>query len=589
MFGFFLWSQGIHAASPEVERVSFDSFWQSSQLGPDRLYLFCEDGDTQIVERSGCVLYALGTLVIGRTWGKRALTRIAEQLLSGRDLGQIMREARGQYCLVARWRDMVFIVTDWMASFPIYRVRKGSSIQITNVLPTLLRHNKITLDRQGLAEYLSFSYCLRGTCFQGIELLEQGTIHQMGKEYVKRPYREDFSNLDFEKCTNLDEASRRVETQFIENISFLADGGKPFLDITGGFDGRFTCTLLRSLGVDFATGICGEQVPREAHIARTVAQKLGVEFRDDFRIHDLELFRETVRTHKRIASGVPIPFHSSELIHYYERIKQNHPIHCTGFGGSQTFFSWIRNLGFLSSKVNISALSDKLFPYLDIFPETTMTRRQFQSCVGQKIQALLDQIGSDCFTHVSNYLGLFIFNKWYHGCLINTHNCILPIYSPYLEANLFRLLTETAFPLKRHHRLQKAILTRRNPEVSLVMTTHGYTANLEVADFWAGLKRTARDTMRRVIYQSRFLRNCRWWLDQKANRGKPRPRIADTDRQSWVREVLERFDGDTAIYEVVDRKKVQAALSGGAAGYILLAKLAYLEDMIRDHGVRTGA
>jgi hypothetical protein len=341
--------------------------------------------------------------------------------------------------------------------------------------------------------------------------------------------------------------------------------------------------------VDFSTGICGEQIPRETHIARTVARKLGVEIRDDFRIRDPELFSETVRAHKRIASGVPILFHSSELIHYYERIKQNHPIHCTGFGGSQTFFSWIGNLGFLSPRVSIPALSDKLLRYLDIFPERIMTRREFQSCVGQKVQALLDQIGSDRFTHVSNYLGVFIFNKWYHGCLINTHNCILPIYTPYLEANLFRLLMETAFSLKRRHRLQKAILTRRNPEVSLVMTTHGYTANLDAGDFWGGLKRTTRDTMRRVIYQSRFLRNYRRWLDQKAQHGKPRRTIADTDRVSWVQEVLARFDGDTAIYEVVDRKKVQAALSGGAAGHILLAKLAYLEDTIRDHGVRTGA
>jgi len=569
---------------PELVLSMFACIDNSEISEKESLHIF-DDSRSKVVQNKGYTLFNIGTLIYKHRWRRKALELIIEQLSSGKSIEDIMLDTKGQFCLVVHSADDLFIITDKLGSFPVYYFEDEDTIQITNILLLLAKKNNVSINHQAFAEYISFDYCLNSTLFNEIEPLNMGTIYQFGRERRVYTYDEVFDDIQFNKYADLAEVANEARETLVNNLSFLTSDDRIFVDLTGGFDTRTMATILNSMGTAFDCGICGEQVHKESKIAARVAQILGVKLLEDIKITDRRLFRVILDQHFTITTGVPMLYHSSELINYYQYIEREYDIHLTGFGGTELTIRTLPKLNLFSSKINKNSLFQKYrYWYPDIFINEFITEGMYRTHLTEKIDRLLQTIGSEFHAETANFLRLSTFTKCYAGCLIGTHNIILPFYSPFLEANYVRLMLQTSYDLKEYHNIQRAILTELNPMVSSIVTPHGYSAHTgskrDIPAF-----RKCRDSVknlaRQIIYQF-SLCGAMKWSQNVAAKIRPRDAIAEVQRAFWVNEVDEAWSSDLEIFVILDRNKFKKHLARESYATKLKAKMLFLNRVITE-------
>jgi len=179
VIGFYFTIQKNSCGDVELRSESFDSFTRINTLSKNSLYLF-SDQDASKEHFNGYAFYVIGTLVYKKQWNRKALRLISGDLANGLTVEDIALNSKGQYCLIIHSPENVFIVTDKLGSFPIYKYEKNSSLQISNMLPLLAKRNNVTLAFQELAEFISLPdpFCYSATLFKEIQYLRGGTIYQ---------------------------------------------------------------------------------------------------------------------------------------------------------------------------------------------------------------------------------------------------------------------------------------------------------------------------------------------------------------------------------------------------------------------------
>jgi hypothetical protein len=257
-----------------------------------------------------------------------------------------------------------------------------------------------------------------------------------------------------------------------------------------------------------------------------------------------------------------------------------------GFGGTELLTDEIRHLRLLSSSTDVRRLLERYFKYSDIYRDEVMTEDHYYNSLKEGIEELLARIGSDRFLDVATYLRFSTFSRYYHGTLMAAHNCILPCYSPYFEANFAKLMFETSYGLKHNHCIQRIILSELNPSVSLIMTSHGYSAHWDGDEDFNILRRAGRGLKHlsvRLIYQFRFLRKTKDSLHDQLSRIWRPTMMAEIDRRFWVRVVKDSYLDDMRIFDVIDRDKFKNTLNRRSDRKKLLAKVVYLNRLIEEY------
>ena len=564
--------------------LPYDLLTEKSDCQQQGLYVF-EDDHHQFVTSNGYTLYNIGTLVYKNTWRKKGLGLIIDDLDNGKSIQEIMSDARGQFCLIMHTTENTYVITDKLGSFPVYVFEDENTVQISNIVSPLAKSNRVSANYQAFVEYLSFNYCFDCTFFNEIERLTMGTIYQFGVERKTQVYSNMFEGICFNKYADLCEVAGIAKKTLSQNLSFLNSNDKIFMDITGGFDTRTVATILRGMDMCFEAGTCGEQVLRESELARRVAEALGTKFHSYINISDVLAFRHVLDRHFLIGTGVPIFYHSTELINYYERIRQGFDIHITGFGGTELTTQDLPRLDIFSSKVNMKRLLRRLFGYKDIFVDSFYSKGQYYGCLARKIDTLLQKVGDRRHGEVANFLRLSIFNRYYHGCLIGTHNVLMPFYSPFLEADYIQLMMETPYHLKDYHKIQRSILTEIHPAVSSVMTSHGYNADINNSlanSMFYRCKNGVRKVSKQMVDQFGLTRS----LKSSVRRIKEPITIEEIQRSFWVNEVNDKWSDDMEVLELVDRKKLSGFLATGQEVQMLKASLLYLNKIIEEYKIR---
>jgi len=584
MIGFYLTLNKNTKTGIELLSWSYDSLTELSSPRRQGLYIF-EDQCRQMVAANGYTLFNIGTLIYKNAWREKALESIIYDLNDGEVIQRVMASTRGQFCLIVHTTDNVYIVTDKLGSFPVYIFENDKTIQISNILLLLPKNNDVSINHQALAEYLSFSYCFDCTFFNEIRSLKMATIYRFGTERKIQVYDDIFSDVHFDKYTNLREVAGIAKETLRHNLSFLSSDEKIFVDITGGFDSRTVATILRDMNISFETGICGEQILRESDLAKRVAESLGVKFHSDIKLRDINSFRQILEQHFKINTGVPTLYHSTELINYYEHIKQEFNIHITGFGGTELTKLTLPKLSFFSSKINKKSLIQKYdYTFKDIFVTAFLTKESYYDHLKRKIDNLLQTIGSDKHNEVANFLRLSTFTRFYAGSLIGTHNIIMPSYSPFLEGNYVRLMMETSYNLKDYHKIQRTILMELDSTVSSITTSHGY--NSRIGSRWRiGKFRRSKDSVksfsRRMIYQFGLFGTMKL-LEDVMSKIKPTTTVEESQRLFWVDEVDGNWSDDMEVFDLIDRNKLNKLLVSGQEGPKLKAKILYLNRIINE-------
>lgn len=559
-----------------LENISYDNFKQSGQKKDQTLFLF-EDEEQKMVERNGCVIYTIGTLVYRDSWGHSAINEIMNDLEKDNSINEILKLAHGQFCLVIFKNNKVIIITDKLATFPIYIYEDSSFFHISNILLNIVRNYPVTFNYQAVSEYLNFDYCFDKPFFNEIKLLDHGMIYYIDRNVKKERYYDFLYGIEFDKYTDLDEATEKSKSILLKNFRFIENDktDKIFIDLTGGLDTRLIASLLRSRGIEFQAGICGEQNINEEKIAKKISTIFGLDLFTSIKIEDKDVFEFYANKQFEISNGVPIYLHSTELLNYYQFIQDHFDIHISGFAGSQIFDNFLPQISFISKNIKPNNLIAKSFSYKDIFKNEILDEKNYNRNITTKIYGWLDRLGTRAHDHSANYFVTTTFSKFYHGSLLGLHNTILPVYVPYLEADLVRMLIECSIKLKHDRLLERSLITTFNEKISNIVTTHGYTSNVNSVRKESNAKKL-KDVLRAISYDFKLLNDASRLISKKI---KPTVNFAEIQRKFWIDEIQSQWTNDMNIFDFIDNKKLNIWLEKDNIGNQLKAKLLYLENL----------
>jgi hypothetical protein len=599
MNGFYITiNEADNTGGLQLQRIAFQSFCGLRELARNTIYLFDGVRGAQILEAQGCTLCAVGVLVYQQAWGRDALGKIMAELARGRDPQDLARSLRGQFILLWHSPRETILINDAFAAVPVYELRKNHEVQLSNVLSLLPRFNRVTWDVQSVAEFLGVDFCLEGTLFREVSRVGRAQVIQLNRVMQRASYGDPYSDLTFGKYRDVREVAELVIDALKENLSVFRHRDRIFADLTGGFDTRTVAVFLKHLNIPFSTGICGEQVLGEASLAAEVAEVLRVPFHPDFRIRDPNVFRRTVETHFSVAATVPLLYHSTELIHYYEKIQECFGIHVTGLAGTEIFTldHPIRKTNLLSPKADVRGIVERGFKYFDVLPDDVMTREKYYDGMEAKVGALLGGFPSNRFYDVVTYLALTTYISAHHCTLQGVHDCFIPLYTPFLERNMVRLLIQCAGPLKHEHQIQRTLISRLNREVSLIRTSHGYTAQSgfePMRDLTFRARRRLREVARQASYHNEFSRRLLRRVGEGIGSRSAWARygvreLADLDRRFWIEEVRSMDTANMEIMGMLDGAKLRQLWTDPRDCNALLAKVVYLERLTKAYRVSVG-
>jgi hypothetical protein len=587
MIGFYFTVQKDLSSVVKLQLESFDSFTKIPTPMKNRLYLF-DDPHASMESFNGYTFYIVGTLIYKKRWNRRALKLVADDLVNGLTVEDIALNSKGQFCLIIHSSENVFIITDKLGSFPIYKYEKNDSLRMSNMLPLLAKRNDVTLAFQELAEFISlpdpFNYIT--TFFKEVRHLRRATICQFPQKQTSRVsekvYCDMFDNIEYNKYRNLNKVAEMAGETLMENLSFLGPQDKIFADLTGGFDSRVSATILNHSNVKFVAGIMGKYIPRavygqtinEAKIAQKAAKALNVKFCNDFCIQSYEQFNNLVHEHYNIFNGVPQLYYSSDLIGYYENIKSNYDIHLTGMLGTQVMCRKNSLEGMTTdNRINVDGFIRKSFEYKSVISDKYITESQYYDNLHEKV---IETVGTSLCDDPFSLLMLLVFDtygRFHHGSAMGTHNCILPPYSPYIDADLLKVMFEASSSLKYFHNIQKHILAKFNSPAASVMTTHGYKASVSSE-----------------LFSKRFLRVKKVVKTIKNRSIEHLKCLLRTDREDsipkfWLRAVNENYFDNMKIFDIVDKVKLENVLwnSNDTSKNRLKAKIIYLNKIIEEY------
>lgn len=579
MIGFYFTIQKDLCGVVELQSGSFDSFTKISTLPKNSLYLF-SDRDATMEHLDDYTFYVIGTLIYKKQWNRKALKLISGDLANGLTVRDIALNSKGQYCLIIYGSEDVFIVTDKLGSFPVYKYEKNDSLQISNMLPLLAKRNDVTLAFQEMAEFVSSQdpFCYGATLFKEIQCLRGGAIYRFcqkqASEVSERVYYNMFDNITFNKYQDLNKVADMAIEILIENLSFLGPQDKIFADITGGFDTRVSATVLNYNNIKYAGGIVGERTADDVRFARKVAEKLNVKFSNDSHVQSYEQFESLVRKHYNISNGVPQLYYSSDLIGYYEDIKSNYNIHLTGMVGTQLMRRKHRLEGLTAGgRVNVDGFIRKSFAYKHVINDRYITESKYYDNLYEKATKTIGTAPCDDPFGLLMLLVLDTYGRYHHGSVIGTHNCLLPHYSPYIDADLLKVMFEASSSLKYDHNVQKQILAKLNSPAASVMTSHGYSASVSSGLFPERFLRTKKVVKTIKNIGSGYLKSC-----LRANSKDNAPKF-------WLQAVAENYSGDMKIFDIVDKVGLEGELqnSNDRDRNRLKAKIIYLNKIIEEY------
>jgi len=326
------------------------------------------------------------------------------------------------------------------------------------------------------------------------------------------------------------------------------------------------------------------KVSTELRIAEKVCEVLEVNHRHDFNITDYNYFLEVLKTQLAITAGVPIPFCNVDLINYFDQIKNDYTIHITGYAGTEGFTQEMKKLSLFSSKFDIKAQFGKRYHYLDIFNNDFITRNEFNNALTTKFQGWLKQIGTDKFEHAATYFSIFGCVKGWHGTLMNTQTCIIPVYAPFYDIDCIRTMLETDYKIKKWHKIQKQIINSLYPKVSPITTMYGYNADPEANNFRLTIKDDCKDLIRRFVHQSTTLVSLRQYLEKHLY---PAMDVNEYEETYCERYVNEQYSKNMKIFTFVDRSKIEKQINDMAKKrkQSILARLVFINGMMEKYNI----
>ena len=455
-----------------------------------RLDLFYNEDDACFLEPDKYYLFNIGVFIYKNEWGGNALRLFLEDCEKEAEFTQLLRRARGQFCLVMYYKEKFYVITDKVGAIPIYCYRSGDTIEISNIFLPLAKNNNISLNYNWIAQYVSqgkqkggtYSYFDR-TLANEISVLDCGSAYTLGKNMHEAKYYDIRSGLEIGKYTDAQEVSDIAKKMLSDNLLFLKNANNVYCDITGGFDTRTNLAILMHNNIEFS---CGNQIPIEYKdlsnkgrysdlaISRKIADRFNLGFHNytdaEFNLerekwHEMayDFFGEDNWTYARRAG-------------YYAYLKDRYRILISGVYGGELLVQYYGPCGYTPEKFNMNAVLHRYFPYCDIMKDEYYSEEKYRESLRNVLEDFVSHTDFQRFDDAGTYFHYLTFYRTFFSKYVGAMNAIIPAYNPYQEADFIRLMAQTSFKLKSRYFIQRCIISELNPELGDIETSHGYPA-----------------------------------------------------------------------------------------------------------------
>jgi hypothetical protein len=190
-----------------------------------------------------------------------------------------LRGLDGQFALVRSQEGgrTVVLASDPLGMKPLFTASSGRATLVSTSALALARHLRATPSRLGLESFLRSGLQFgRATQWEGIERMQPAEYLRFSDgartsgTYWQPELEEEVGRLSLQDAVQLcvERASGALAGRY-------GDGGRPWLDLTGGFDSRLLALLARRAGIDFIANTVGEESDEDVKLANRVAARAG--------------------------------------------------------------------------------------------------------------------------------------------------------------------------------------------------------------------------------------------------------------------------------------------------------------------------
>ncbi|MBN2170063.1 MAG: hypothetical protein JW819_01925 [Candidatus Krumholzibacteriota bacterium] len=454
-----------------------------------------------------------------------------------------------------RRRGRALLAGDRFGFYPLYACTTPLGRFAATDAHSLLRvlDLPVETDRDGLAGYLAFEGALEGrTLFAGIRRLGAAALWSAGAgDFAERSWF-DFRSLVREALTeDPAEALARAEALFDRVMPrYTAAGRADVFSLTGGWDSRLMASFHDWRARPLPAHTYGMN-PRslDAVLARRLARRLGIPA--DFLRIDAGFFARfpaLAREALYLSDGQGDAT-NAHILHVLDQVPAEHRFVLTGKYGSQTFRG-IASHAFAFNQMGI-------FPLLAPGPREDLAARA-RGCLERARAAFgagLREADRDLL-----FLLLEECRRVWGGNLAIERSHIWPL-TPYVDNDVIDFMFATAPGLRRGSVLQKALVSRRRPDLAGVPTNRGET----------GRPGHPASRLEAAVFRARFLAdlvaNSRRFPPRLRLDRLPLARLGTTQYRTWFRgelagtlkEVL--LDPRSLGRGLFDRREVERAVT----------------------------
>ncbi len=243
------------------------------ELGDYTLYLFKKryhDAENYALFPEGGFIASTGSLIYKGRYGKESLQQAYLDFQAGQ---RIERECRGNFCLIIKQGDKLWICRDYYGNHPVYC---DASFQViaSSFLITSLLQPRLSVSREELYEYLlEGHWCGETTLFHEVQHLPRGMFLELGAG-TRKPFELEYPSLrgkKYEEC--LETVAHMLERQF----SAIASAFPTIQSaLSGGYDTRLMLSILLKLGTTPRLHVNGIPDSADVRCAKAIGDGIGI-------------------------------------------------------------------------------------------------------------------------------------------------------------------------------------------------------------------------------------------------------------------------------------------------------------------------
>lgn len=217
----------------------------------------------------------------GTLWDAGGLCAVAQTITGEVEFASFLKDLNGFFSIVIERGQRIFAAVDIIRSIPLFYAEDNGAVSVSDNAESL-RERVGSGEASELIrlEFLLAGYVTgRDTLAPGVKQLQAGEFlaHHGGRDWQTRKYFsfESRPSLPNDKAL-LREKLDQVNLGAVERLVQWAAGRTIVIPLSGGFDSRLLCVLLKQIGYDSVlTYTYGSSESAEARVAREVAKSLG--------------------------------------------------------------------------------------------------------------------------------------------------------------------------------------------------------------------------------------------------------------------------------------------------------------------------